>query len=58
MTSVEQRVSFIEGKLDQFSTKPDLAELESRLIKWMVTLQLLGLGAIAGIVAAIVQLFG
>ncbi len=58
MTSVEQRVSFIEGKLDQFSTKADLAELESRLIKWMVTLQLLGLGAIAGIVAAIVQLFG
>ena len=58
MTSVELRVSFIEGKLDQFSTKADLAELESRLIKWMVTLQLLGLGAIAGIVAAIVQLFG
>ncbi len=58
MTTVEERVSFIEGKLDQFATKADLAETESRLIKWMVTLQLLGLGAIAAIVATAVQLMG
>lgn len=58
MTTVEERVSFIEGKLDQFATKADLAETESRLIKWMVTLQLLGLGAIAAIVATAVQLLG
>lgn len=58
MTTVEGRVSFIEGKLDQFATKADMAEMESRLIKWMVTLQLLGLGAIAAIVATAVQLLG
>ncbi len=65
MTTVEERVSFIEGRLDQFATKADIADvrtdlaaLESRLIKWMVTLQLLGLGAIAAIVATAVQLLG
>ncbi len=58
MATVEERVSFIEGKLDQFATKADMAEMESRLIKWMVTLQLLGLGAIAAIVATAVQLLG
>ena len=38
--------------------KTEMAEMESRLIKWMVTLQLLGLGAIAAIVATSVQLLG
>ena len=58
MATVEERVSFIEGKLDQFATKSDLAEMESRLIKWMVSIVLLGMGAMTAIMAAIVQVFG
>ena len=47
MTTIEERVSYIEGRLDSLATKEDLARLESRLradigkiepriIKWMV----------------------
>ncbi len=35
MATVEQRVSYIEGRLDQFATKADLYQLENRLIRWM-----------------------
>ena len=62
VATVEERVSFIEGRLDQFATKADvadlkteMAEIESRIIKWMVAMQLLAVGAIAAIMAAIVQ---
>ena len=36
MTTIEERVSYIEGRLDSLATKEDLASLESRLIKWMI----------------------
>ena len=38
MASVEQRVSYIEGKIDSLATKEDLAQLEVKLIKWMLAL--------------------
>ena len=70
MATVEQRVSFIEGKLDSLATKADVADLqvniyqlETRLtkeishgIRWMAGLQILSVTAIAGIVLAIVKL--
>ena len=37
MATVEQRVSYVEGKLDSLATKADLAELETRLIKWRLS---------------------
>lgn len=60
MASVEQRVSYIEGVIPSLATKADLAELraellkemgklETRLIKWIVVVQFLGLGAVAAI---------
>ncbi|MDE2768777.1 MAG: hypothetical protein OXI70_11890 [Chloroflexota bacterium] len=54
MASMEQRVSFIEGKLDSLATKADLAELESRLIKWMVGMMFAAIAAAASI-ALLVQ---
>ena len=49
MASVEQRVSYVEGVIPSLATKEDLAKLETRLIKWMVIVQFLGLGAVAAI---------
>lgn len=36
MATVEQRVSYIEGRLESLATKADLAKLETRLVKWMI----------------------
>ena len=49
MATVEERTSYIEGRLDQFATKADLAQLEIRLTVRMVVIQLAGLGAVAAI---------
>ena len=56
ITAAEQRASYIEGRLDALAPKTDLAQLEVRLVKeisvhlrWMVGLQLVGLGAVAAI---------
>lgn len=56
MATVEQRVSYIEGRLDSLATKADLlelkAELRGDLLKVVVglgSMQLLGLTAVAAI---------
>ena len=56
MATLEQRVSYIEGKLDSLATKEDLANLKAELkgdlnkiVMWLAGLQLLGLGAVAAI---------
>ena len=58
MATLEQRVSYIEGRLDSLATKADLAksigDLETRLIKWMVGVQLGGIAAMAAVVTAVV----
>ena len=61
MATVEQRVSYIEGRIDSLATKADLsemkAELRGDLLKVVIGLggmQLLGLAA----VAAIMRLLG
>ncbi len=61
VATVEQRVSYIEGRIDSLATKADLsemkAELRSDLLKVVIGLggmQLLGLAA----VAAIMRLLG
>ncbi len=45
MATIEERVSFIEGKLDQFATKSDIAILKSDLtaLELRLTLRLGGL---------------
>ena len=61
MATVEQRVSFIEGKIDALTTKADIADLKAelrgdllRVAIGFAGLHLIGLGA----VAAIMQFLG
>ena len=54
MATVEQRVSYVEGKLDSLATKADLAELETQLIKWIIGM-MVGSVAIASTIALLVQ---
>ena len=65
MVTVEERVSYLEGKIDSLATKEDLARLESHLesrlaqtesrLMWrLIMSQVLSLGAFTGIVAALV----
>ena len=49
MATVEQRVSYVEGRLESLATKEDVANVKADLIKWMVVVQFLGLGAVAAI---------
>lgn len=53
MATVEQRVSRLEGAYEHLATKADISQLESRLIKWMVGLQLGSAVALAAIVSAV-----
>jgi hypothetical protein len=53
MATVEQRISRLEGAYEHLATKADLSQLENRLIKWMVGLQLGGLVALAAIVSTV-----
>ncbi len=48
-TSIEERVSKIEGAYDHLATKADLAQLESRLIWKVAGLQIASMVAIAAI---------
>ena len=49
MATVEQRVSYIEGKLDSLATKEDVANLKADMLKWLVIVQFGGLSAVAAI---------
>ena len=49
MATVEQRVSYLEGRLESLATKEDVANAKTDVIKWMVAIQFLGLGAVAAV---------
>ena len=56
MSNLEERVSFIEGKIESLATKDDLANLETRLVRemstqlrWLIGIQIGGLVAIAAV---------
>ena len=51
---LEERVSRLEGGHEHLATKADLAELETRLIKWMIGMMLAS-AAVAASVALFVQ---
>ncbi len=57
MATTDQRVSYIEGRLESLATKEDLAEMKAeirgdlnRVIFGVAGLQFLGLGAVAAII--------
>lgn len=65
MTTIEERVSYVEGKLDSLATKEDLAnvksdlmaeisKIEPRIIKWMIGMVLSSV-AIATTLAVFIQ---
>lgn len=58
MATIEQRVSYIEGRLDSFATKADLAEMETRLIKWMIGTMFGTATIVSGLVVLIDRVFG
>ena len=58
MATIEQRVSYIEGRLDSFATKADFAELETRLIKWMIGTMFGTATLVSGLVVLIDRFFG
>ena len=49
MATTEERVSFIEGKLDQFATKSDIADMELRLTIRLGALIVLGFGTVIAV---------
>ena len=56
MTTVDERVSYVEGRLDSLATKEDLASLKvdlmremSTQLKWLIGIQIGGLAVIAAI---------
>lgn len=57
MATVDQRVSYIEGRFESLATKADLADLKAglrgdlnRVIFGVASLQFLGLDAVAAII--------
>ena len=54
--SLELRITRIEATLQQLATKADLAELETRLIRWTVGTVFAGLAAAAAIAAAVASI--
>ena len=67
MSTIEQRVSYIEGKLDSLATKADLAQEVSKLdskisqfevkMERMMWVQLSSVVAAAGVIVAILRLW-
>ena len=54
MSGMEARMSGMEARIETSATKADLAELETRLVKWMVGV-LIGATVAASSVAVLVQ---
>ena len=54
MATLEERVSRLEGGYEHLATKADLAELETRLIKWIIG-AILASAALSTTVALFVQ---
>ncbi len=54
--SLELRITRIEATLEHTATKADLAELETRLVRWTVATMLAGMAAAAAIAAAVASI--
>ena len=54
--SLDVRVTRIEATLEHLATKADLAELETRLIRWTVATVFTGMAAAAAIAAAVASI--
>ena len=55
MATIEQRVSYLEGKIEALATKEDLTNLRADLTWRMATLVILGNAAMVGAVAAVIR---
>lgn len=58
LTRIETRLDGFEDRLSNFATKADLAELETRLIKWMVGLMVGAIVAASSIAVLTQRLTG
>ncbi len=58
MTTVEQPItrSELREELRHYATKKDLAEMETKLVKWMVGVQIGGIAALAAVTTAILTI--
>ena len=57
-SSVEERLAHIEGRLESFATKADIAELRGELstLKWTISIGLFAVIAITSILQVLLQL--
>ena len=58
MATPEQRFITYEEARDIFATKADLAEMETRLVKWMVGMMLGGMATAATVALVVERLLG
>ena len=58
MATSEQRFITYEEARDIFATKADLAEMETRLVKWMVGMMLGGMATAATVALVVERLLG
>ena len=58
MTTSERRFITCEEARDIFATKADLAEMETRLVKWMVGMMLGGMATAATVALVVERLLG
>ena len=58
MTTSERRFITYEEARDIFATKADLAEMETRLVKWMVGMMLGGMATAATLALVVERLLG
>ncbi len=58
MTTNERRFITYEEARDIFATKADLAQMETRLVKWMVGMMLGGMATAAAVTLAVQRLLG
>ena len=58
MATVEQPItrSELREELRHYATKKDLAEMETKLVKWMVGVQIGGIAALAAVTTAILTI--
>ena len=58
MATSEKRFISYEEARDIFATKADLAEMETRLVKWMVGMMLGGMATAATVALVVERLLG
>ena len=58
MTTSEKRYITYEEARDIFATKADLAQMETRLVKWMVGMMLGGMATAATLALVIERILG